>query len=233
MFGVFKGRKAPAAPLAPQWPQGLFDHDDMQDNEGEEGAWLFNRVILNAFQYIAGKADLLAVVSADLAVWEGYSSKGAGSLYKRFRHMYQTRQEFRSLVLFRVARVVGSTHDYFILLMPAPDWLHVTNLFLETPDVGPGLYIEHGFSTIVNARRIGRNFWVNQNVTVGAGKGGSPAFGDDCAVRTGAVVVGGITIGDRVTIGANAFVDFDVPDDSLVVSDRARIIKTKPRPPSA
>ena len=230
MFGVFKGRKAPDAPAPPDWPAGLFDDDDFGDSEGEEGAWLFNRVILNAFQYIARIAPLLDVVTADLDLWERYSSKGSGSLYKRFRHMFQQRQEFRSLVLFRVGRTVGTTHDYFSLLMPAPDWMHVTNLFLETPEVGPGLYIEHGFSTIVNARKIGRNFWVNQNVTVGAGKGGMPAFGDDCAVRTGAVVVGGITIGDRVTIGANAFVDFDVPDDSLVVCQRAQIIKKKKKP---
>lgn len=230
MFGVFRGRKTPEVPTAPQWPAGLFEDDDFADAEGEEGAWLFNRVILNSFQYIARHEALLDIVTADLTTWERYSSNAAGSLYKRFKHMYQQRQEFRSLVLFRVGRTIGSTHDYFSLLMPAPDWMHVTNLFLETPEVGSGLYIEHGFSTIVNARKIGRNFWVNQNVTIGAGKGGMPAFGDDCAVRTGAVVVGGITIGDRVTIGANAFVDFDVPDDSLVVCHRAQIIKKKKKP---
>ena len=230
MFGVFRGQKTPVAPVLPEWPAGLFDDGDFSDGEGEEGVWLFNRVILNVFQYIAGTAPLLDIVTADLGVWEGYSSKGSGSLYKRFKHMFQQRQEFRSLVLFRVHRVVGSIHDYFMLLMPAPEWMHVTNLFLESPEVGPGLYIEHGFSTIVNARRIGRNFWVNQNVTIGSGQGGAPAFGDDCAVRTGAVVVGGITIGDRVTIGANAFVDFDVPADSMVVCHRAQIIKKKKKP---
>lgn len=231
MFGVFKGRKASDdLPAPPKWPAGLFEDDDFSDGEGEDGAWLFNRVTLNAFQYIAGHESLLATVTGDLEVWERYSSKASGSLYKRFKHMYQQRQEFRSLVLFRVSRLVGSIHDYFILLMPAPEWMHVTNLFLESPEVGPGLYIEHGFSTIVNARKIGRNFWVNQNVTIGSGQGGAPAFGDDCAVRTGAVVVGGITIGDRVTIGANAFVDFDVPDDSLVVCQRAQIIKKKEKP---
>lgn len=230
MLGMFRGRRAEGTrPVPPSWPEGLFDDEDFADGEGPEGEWLFNRVTLNAFKYLVANDALLAVVIADIAVWERYSSKGAGSLYKRFKHLYQNRQEFRSLVLYRVFKAVGSMHDYFNLLTPAPPWMHVVNLFLETPEIGPGLYIEHGFSTIVNAKKIGRNFWVNQNVTIGTNKGGVPTFGDDCAVRTGAVVVGGITIGDRVTIGANAFVDFDVPDDSIVAAPRGQIIRKKKR----
>ena len=231
MFGRFKRRKAPEEQPSVVWPDGVFDDDDLVDRDGNHKGWSFDRVTLRGFQYIAGHDDLLAIVMADLDVWESYASKAMGSLYKRFKHMYQHRQEFRSLVFFRVRSVIGSVDDFFKILAPAPDWLHVTNLFLSTPDIGPGLYIEHGFSTIVYAQRIGRNFWLNQNVTIGNSKGGLPTFGDDCQVRTGAIVVGGITIGNRVRIGANAFVDFDVPDDSLVVPQRSRIIPAKPRPP--
>ena len=230
MFGRFRRRPAPAVLTAASWPVGYFDDEDMKDQEGHPGDWLFDRVILHVFQYIAGLAPLMTAVLADLDVWETRSSKETGTFYKRFKHMYRQRQEFRSVVAYRVQQVVGSAEAFGKIVKPQPDWLHVTNLHLETLDIGPGLYVEHGFSTIVNARRIGRNFWVNQNVTIGTGKGGIPSFGDDCSVRTGAVVVGGIVIGDRVTIGANAFVDFDVPDDSLVVSERARIIKTKSKP---
>ena len=80
-------------------------------------------------------------------------------------------------------------------------------LYLECPDIGGGLYIQHGFATYISAQKIGKNFSVNQQVTIGYnGTTGCPIIGDNCMVMCGAKVLGGITIGNCTRIGANAVV---------------------------
>jgi serine O-acetyltransferase len=99
-------------------------------------------------------------------------------------------------------------------------------LSLVCGEVGPGLVIQHGFASIIVARRIGANCWVNQQVTIGSGpKPGFPTLGDDVRIAPGAKVLGGVTIGDRSTVGANAVVTKDVPPDVTVVGVPAYIIR--------
>lgn len=99
--------------------------------------------------------------------------------------------------------------------------------------IGGGMRIYHGYSTIVFAKSIGKNFSIYQNVTLGRGKeingNDIPIIGDDVTVYTGAVVIGGIHIGDRAQIGAGAVVVKDVPADTVVVGGSARFLKRKKR----
>lgn len=90
------------------------------------------------------------------------------------------------------------------------------NLYLHTLGIGRGLHVVHGFSTIVVAERIGKNFTVYQNFTVGWEKTGKPIIGDNVTIYAGAVVSGGIKIGNNVRVCANAHVRQDVPDNSIV-----------------
>ena len=64
-------------------------------------------------------------------------------------------------------------------------------LHLACSDIGPGLFIQHGFATIVAARRVGRNCWINQQVTIGFTRPEDrPTIGDDVFVYAGAKVLG-------------------------------------------
>lgn len=103
-----------------------------------------------------------------------------------------------------------------------PKW---ETLEISTLRIGGGIYIQHGTSTILTARSIGKNLWVNQNVTIGWEGLGCPIIGNNVRIGTGAVVIGPITIGDNVKIGANAIVTKDVPSNTTVVSPHAFIIK--------
>ena len=98
-------------------------------------------------------------------------------------------------------------------------WIHTAN-------IGGGLKVQHGFSSLIVAESIGKNFCFNQNVTVGFGKGGKPIIGDNVRIYTGAVVAGKIHIGNNVTIAANCLVRQDVPDNSLVYGNPC-VIKRK------
>jgi serine O-acetyltransferase len=53
-------------------------------------------------------------------------------------------------------------------------------------------------------------------------------IGDDVIIGSGAKVLGGITIGHNVTIGANSVVTHSVPDNVVVGGIPARILKEKP-----
>lgn len=97
----------------------------------------------------------------------------------------------------------------------------------KTASIMGGLVFEHGFSTIIFCEKMGCNCVVNQQVTIGASGGGVPIIGNDVRIYAGAKVLGGITIGDDVVIGANAVVVKDVPSHSMVVGVPAKIIKTR------
>lgn len=96
-------------------------------------------------------------------------------------------------------------------------------------NIGRGLYLGHLGSIIVNYKaQLGDNVNLSQGVTIGivnrGAKAGVPVIGNNVWIGANAVVVGGINIGNDVMIAPNSFVNFDVPDHSIVVSERAKLI---------
>ena len=101
-----------------------------------------------------------------------------------------------------------------------------SNLYIVTKSIKGGLFLHHAFSTIVSAKSIGRNCWINQQVTIGyTSPDGAPVIKDNVRIYAGAKVLGDITVGNNVIIGANAVVVKDVPDNCTVVGVPAYIIK--------
>lgn len=87
----------------------------------------------------------------------------------------------------------------------------------------------HPFGIFVNAGvRAGRNCTLFQGVTLGSKRFGRnpglPTLGNDVIVFPNAVIVGAINIGDRAVIGAGSVVVSDVPTDSIVAGNPARVI---------
>ena len=68
---------------------------------------------------------------------------------------------------------------------------------------------------------------MNKGCTIGrenrGKRNGAPTLGDNVWVGTNAVVCGKIKIGSDVMIAPNSFVNFDVPDHSVVVGNPGRI----------
>ncbi len=95
--------------------------------------------------------------------------------------------------------------------------------------IGEGFYIGHLGRVIIHPdAKLGKNVNVGTGVTIGAenrGKRkGAPIISDDCWIGTNAVVVGNVHIGSDVLIAPLAYVNFDVPDHSIVMGNPARII---------
>lgn len=95
--------------------------------------------------------------------------------------------------------------------------------------IGYGLRISHFGSIIINPlTKIGNNCTLSSGVLIGNSDGkskGIPTIGNNVCVQVNAVIVGGITIGDNVLIAPNAFVNFNVPANSIVIGNPAKIIE--------
>ena len=98
--------------------------------------------------------------------------------------------------------------------------------------VGRRLIIEHGFDVVVSGDAVlGDDVILRNGVTIGLrhrNHRGSPTLGNRVDIGTGAKLLGPITIGDDVAIGANAVVLTDVPSGHLAVGVPARIRPRKP-----
>jgi acetyltransferase-like isoleucine patch superfamily enzyme len=53
-------------------------------------------------------------------------------------------------------------------------------------------------------------------------------LGDDVWIGADATILKGVTIGDRAIVGAGAVVTSDVPADTVVAGNPARVIRTMP-----
>lgn len=91
-------------------------------------------------------------------------------------------------------------------------------------NIGSGLVLGHGRNITVNCRaKLGRNCVLFKGCTIGSVRSGKregvPTLGDCVVVGLNAFVGGGVRIGNDVLIAPNAFVNFDVPDHSVVVGN--------------
>ncbi|MCV6637309.1 serine O-acetyltransferase [Candidatus Albibeggiatoa sp. nov. NOAA] len=97
--------------------------------------------------------------------------------------------------------------------------------------VGRRFKIEHFGGIIVSGdASFGDDVVIRNGVTVGlrhTGQRGSPVIGNRVDIGAGAKILGTITIGDDVSIGANAVVIKDVPPNSIAVGIPAKIIPKK------
>jgi len=77
---------------------------------------------------------------------------------------------------------------------------------------------------------IGKNVSLRQNTTIGAkgfsGSDKSPVIMDDVTIGPNVCIIGDITIGKGAIIGAGAVVVKDVPDNTVVAGNPAKVIGT-------
>ncbi|MGQ0442904.1 MAG: serine O-acetyltransferase [Methylophilaceae bacterium] len=160
-----------------------------------------------------------AFIHTDLLRWMDvcFNQKNEGARVLSFLKLMCHYQAFRNLFYYRVG-MIGRLFSF--LCPPLP------SLYICTKTIGPGLFIQHGFSTIIIAEKIGANCWINQQVTIGAvDNHGLPKIEDNVTIGAGAIILGDITIAENSKVGANAVVVKNVPRDVTVVGVPAYIIK--------
>lgn len=98
--------------------------------------------------------------------------------------------------------------------------------------IGKGIRISHFGGLVINYDTvIGANCYLSHNVTIGhtlrGANAGSPTIGNRVWIGPGVVIVGKIVIGDNVLIAPNSFVNFNVPSNSIVIGNPAKIIQSQ------
>jgi serine O-acetyltransferase len=98
--------------------------------------------------------------------------------------------------------------------------------------IGRRFFIDHGMGVVIGeTAEIGNDVLIYQGVTLG-GTGNEkgkrhPTLGNNIVVGAGAKVLGNITIGDHVRIGAGSVVVKPVPGDSTVVGVPGRTVRSR------
>lgn len=96
--------------------------------------------------------------------------------------------------------------------------------------IGEGFYLsDHCAPVLIAPVKMGKYCNVSHGVTIGHsyknGEKGLATIGDRVWIGPNAVVVGNIKIGSNVMIAPNVFLNVDVPDNSIVIGNPAKIIE--------
>ncbi len=137
---------------------------------------------------------------------------------------------FHAILLHRITHLV-----YRVGIPLIPRLLSILNRFLtgieihQAARIGPAFFIDHGMGVVIGETTIiGQNCMLFHQVTLGGtGKETGkrhPTLKDNVVIGAGAKILGNITLGNNVYVGANSVVLKDVPDNSTVVGVPGRVV---------
>lgn len=140
--------------------------------------------------------------------------------------------ELKYIILFR--KVNGTKNKLIKIYYRMRLFFKSRKTMIQIPyktKIGEGFYIGHSGRVIINHNvNIGKNVNIATGVTIGKTNRGEnkgvPTIGDKVWIGTNAVVVGKINVGNNVLIAPNAYVNFDVPDNSIVIGNPGIIKKS-------
>jgi serine O-acetyltransferase len=146
--------------------------------------------------------------------------------------VFLTYSGFHALLAYRLAHRLSNLNIPLIprLISQLARWLTGIEIHPKAK-IGRGFFIDHGMGVVIGETAIIGDFvTLFQGVTLGGtGKERGkrhPTLGNHVVVGAGAKVLGNITIGDFVKIGANSVVLRSVPSNSTVIGIPGRVIKT-------
>lgn len=95
--------------------------------------------------------------------------------------------------------------------------------------IGPGFYIGHFGGVVISPYAVlGANVNIAQGVTIGATnrgrKSGVPVVHDRVWIGAYAILVGRITVGQDALIAPGSYVNFDVPENAVVLGNPGKIV---------
>ncbi len=149
-----------------------------------------------------------SLIREDVNHWTACLGRDLGAPFiMQFSNIAMTCPEFRNLVVIRLSAHGTVVRALFRLFFPL-----FSSLTIYTKNIGHRLFIQHGNGSVIAAKSIGDDCWINQQVTIGFGfADDSPVIEDGARVCAGAKVIGDIVVGRNAIIGANGVAVKNVP----------------------
>jgi serine O-acetyltransferase len=167
-------------------------------------------------------SELKECIQSDL-----YRFRGRTDL-REFLSALLLQRTFKILFWYRLAHALGRAPGVGF----AVRWKHrrvCERYCVDLPwqtKIGKGAKISHAYGLVVHGDAvIGDNVLLTHQVTLATEKGKTPVIGNCVRISPGAKIIGGVTIGDNVVVGANAVVVKDVPSNTVAVGVPARILE--------
>lgn len=163
-----------------------------------------------------------------------YIGNDCNSFIKQLRYILFT-PGFRYIYFFRHVQLAKNfiSKTFWSILLKLCSFKFGIQIPAST-SIGPGFRIVHFGTIVVNPETIiGKNFNISQGALIGNAQGrhrGAPIIGDNVCLNANAIIIGGVTIGNNVLIAPGAFVNFDVPDNSIVIGNPGKIIPRDENP---
>lgn len=181
-------------------------------------------------ELLFSEPGLIELLRADLHRHDELLSKGPRQGLRLWLGMLSPR--FMPVLLYRLAYASQAAHLGLLARMISLLNFMIFGLEIATIcRIGPGLFLPHTQGTVIGAASIGANAIIYQGVTLGARDldfsydiAHRPTLGDDVMVGAGGKVLGGVRVGHRVRVAANAVLLTDAPDNSIAAGVPARII---------
>ena len=140
---------------------------------------------------------------------------------------------FHAILNHRIAHFFYKKHLFFMARL-----LSQISRFLTGIEIHPGatigkrLFMDHGMGIVIGETAIiGDKCTIYHGVTLGETKKKRkkrhPTLKNNVVIGCGSKILGNITLGNNVKVGANAVVLKDVPDNKVVVGVPAKIVEKK------
>lgn len=185
---------------------------------------LFLRILLK-FGLDEGNKSVVFLIESDL-----YRCIGSRDINKLYKYILSD-PGFQFIFFLRFASV-RPTSVYRKRIHAFAYFFHKKYFFkygFQVPiqtTIGKGFQILHFGHFIVNPlTKFGNNCTIFPGVTIGQDKKGLvPTIGNEVWIGTNSIIVGGVHIGNNVLIAPGSFVNFDVPDNCLVIGNPGKFI---------
>ena len=166
------------------------------------------------------------LIEMDVKRWKEIDGINLG-FFEAINWYMTYKMEFRNLIMHRFKHPSNSPLNLVHFLICRMLWKPMESLVIYTDEIGGGLYIQHGFATIITAKKIGKNCRIYQQVTIGYKGDELPVLEDNVSVTCGAKVLGNVTMHANSLAAAGAVVVKDVPENAIVGGVPANVIGYK------